>query len=71
MQLFTSLPQINSLPASDLKEHLEHRYRTLYEAWIRLSHRGHGLVFSAGSVASDLDHNGYQLLPGCARRGCR
>ncbi len=31
MQLFTSLPQINSLPASDLKEHLEHRYRTLYE----------------------------------------
>ena len=31
MQLFTSLPQINALPASDLKAHLQARHRTLYE----------------------------------------
>ena len=31
MQLFTSLPQINALPASDLKTHLQARHRALYE----------------------------------------
>ena len=31
MQLFTSLSQIDALPASDLKDHLQARHRTLYE----------------------------------------
>ena len=31
MQLFTSLSQIDALPASDLKTHLQARHRALYE----------------------------------------
>jgi hypothetical protein len=31
MQLFTSLSQINALPASDLQVYLQARHRTLYE----------------------------------------
>jgi hypothetical protein len=31
MQLFTSLSQMDALPASDLKTHLQARHRTLYE----------------------------------------
>lgn len=31
MQLFTSLSQINSLPVSELKAHLQARHRALYE----------------------------------------
>ena len=61
MQLFTSLSQIDALPASDLKTHLQARHRALYEDDM-------GPVFVVVEQDDDIAGPDYAFVSGRCRR---